>query len=83
MSSRYSWEAHYGGRWAALVCAGIPFGIGAFSVFVILPFAQTSSTGVTDIFSQLSTIAYLVDVYQAEAAASGKLVSSFPLVILY
>jgi hypothetical protein len=50
---------------------------------VILPFAQTSSTGVTDIFSQLSTIAYLVDVYQAEAAASGKLVSTFPLVFFY
>ncbi|RAH47235.1 putative MFS polyamine transporter [Aspergillus brunneoviolaceus CBS 621.78] len=47
----YSWEAHAGGHWAALVCAGIPFGVGAFSLF-------------------LSTITYLVDVYQAGAAAS-------------
>lgn len=31
---RYSWEAHAGGHWAALVCAGIPFGVGAFSLFV-------------------------------------------------
>ncbi|KAL6232817.1 hypothetical protein BDW75DRAFT_232463 [Aspergillus navahoensis] len=30
----YSWEAHAGGRWAALVCAGIPLGLGAFSVFL-------------------------------------------------
>jgi hypothetical protein len=66
-----------------LVCAGIPFGIGAFSVFVILPFAQTSNTGVTDTSSQLSTIAYRVDVYQAEAAASGKRVSSFSLALSY
>ncbi|CAO2647265.1 Nn.00g081870.m01.CDS01 [Neocucurbitaria sp. VM-36] len=47
----YAWEAHRGGSWAALVASGIPFGLGAFSLF-------------------LSTITYLVDVYQAEAAAS-------------
>ncbi|PYH46961.1 putative MFS polyamine transporter [Aspergillus saccharolyticus JOP 1030-1] len=47
----YAWEAHAGGHWAALVCAGIPFGVGAFSLF-------------------LSAITYLVDVYQAGAAAS-------------
>lgn len=47
----YAWEAHNGGRWAPLVASGIPFGFGAFSLFV-------------------STIAYLVDVYKAGAAAS-------------
>ncbi|KAF7116143.1 hypothetical protein CNMCM5793_004163 [Aspergillus hiratsukae] len=30
----YSWEAHEGGRWAALVCSGVPFGLGAFSLFL-------------------------------------------------
>ncbi|GIJ84888.1 hypothetical protein Asppvi_003739 [Aspergillus pseudoviridinutans] len=30
----YSWEAHDGGHWAALVCSGIPVGIGAFSLFL-------------------------------------------------
>ncbi|CAG9982950.1 unnamed protein product, partial [Clonostachys byssicola] len=30
----YAWEAHDGGRWAALVAAGIPFGMGSFSLFV-------------------------------------------------
>lgn len=70
-SCRYSWEAHYGGRWAALVCAGIPFGIGAFSLFVSFPCSE-SQYGIINSPSQLSTIAYLVDVYQARAAASGK-----------
>lgn len=32
--NRYAWEAHAGGRWAALVASGIPFGFGAFSLFV-------------------------------------------------
>ncbi|KAJ0371578.1 hypothetical protein COL26b_009563 [Colletotrichum chrysophilum] len=30
----YAWEAHAGGNWAALVAAGIPFGMGAFSLFL-------------------------------------------------
>ncbi|KAF6808386.1 MFS polyamine transporter [Colletotrichum plurivorum] len=30
----YAWEAHEGGNWAALVAAGIPFGFGAFSLFL-------------------------------------------------
>ncbi|TEA19009.1 Polyamine transporter 4 [Colletotrichum sidae] len=30
----YAWEAHEGGNWAAFVAAGIPFGIGAFSLFL-------------------------------------------------
>ncbi|KZL64292.1 mfs polyamine [Colletotrichum incanum] len=30
----YAWEAHEGGNWAALVAAGIPFGLGAFSLFL-------------------------------------------------
>ncbi|KAB2572670.1 putative mfs polyamine protein [Lasiodiplodia theobromae] len=30
----YAWEAHAGGHWAALVASGIPFGFGAFSLFV-------------------------------------------------
>jgi len=50
---RYAWEPHRGGNWAALVAAGIPFGLGAFTLF-------------------LSTITYLVDMYQSGAAASGK-----------
>ncbi|KAF3391545.1 Polyamine transporter 4 [Penicillium rolfsii] len=29
-----AWEAHQGGHWAALVAAGIPFGWGAFSLFL-------------------------------------------------
>ncbi|GFF49191.1 polyamine transporter 4 [Aspergillus udagawae] len=29
-----AWEAHRGGHWAALVAAGIPFGWGAFSLFL-------------------------------------------------
>lgn len=32
--NRYAWEAHAGGHWAALVASGIPFGLGAFSLFV-------------------------------------------------
>ncbi|KAL4892960.1 putative MFS polyamine transporter [Aspergillus ambiguus] len=31
-----AWEAHRGGHWAALVAAGVPFGWGAFSLFVTL-----------------------------------------------
>jgi hypothetical protein len=31
---RYAWEPHQGGNWAALVASGIPFGFGAFSIFV-------------------------------------------------
>ena len=50
---RYAWEPHRGGNWAALVAAGLPFGLGAFTLF-------------------LSTITYLVDMYQSGAAASGK-----------
>ncbi|KAK6209802.1 MFS polyamine transporter [Colletotrichum tabaci] len=30
----YAWEAREGGNWAALVAAGIPFGLGAFSLFL-------------------------------------------------
>ncbi|OHE94197.1 major facilitator superfamily transporter [Colletotrichum orchidophilum] len=30
----YAWEAHRGGHWAALVAAGIPFGLGAFCLFL-------------------------------------------------
>ena len=30
----YAWEAHRGGHWAALVASGIPFGFGAFSLFL-------------------------------------------------
>ncbi|CAI0654071.1 unnamed protein product [Colletotrichum noveboracense] len=30
----YAWEAHAGGNWAAFVAAGIPFGMGAFSLFL-------------------------------------------------
>ncbi|KAF2971794.1 hypothetical protein GQX73_g1780 [Xylaria multiplex] len=30
----YAWEAHDGGYWPSLVAAGIPFGIGAFSLFL-------------------------------------------------
>ncbi|KAB8239234.1 major facilitator superfamily domain-containing protein [Aspergillus alliaceus] len=30
----YAWEAHPGGHWAALIAAGIPFGRGAFSLFL-------------------------------------------------
>ncbi|KAK1585459.1 major facilitator superfamily transporter [Colletotrichum navitas] len=30
----YAWEAREGGNWAALVAAGIPFGLGAFCLFV-------------------------------------------------
>ncbi|KAL5355405.1 major facilitator superfamily domain-containing protein [Aspergillus floccosus] len=29
-----AWEAHHGGHWATLVAAGIPFGWGAFSLFL-------------------------------------------------
>jgi len=47
----YAWEPHRGGHWAALVAAGIPFGLGAFTLF-------------------LSTITFLVDMYQSGAAAS-------------
>ena len=30
----YAWEAHRGGHWAALIASGIPFGFGAFSLFL-------------------------------------------------
>jgi len=30
----YAWEAHRGGHWAVLVASGIPFGFGAFSLFL-------------------------------------------------
>ncbi|KDN69300.1 putative major facilitator superfamily transporter [Colletotrichum sublineola] len=30
----YAWAAREGGNWAALVAAGIPFGLGAFSLFL-------------------------------------------------
>lgn len=33
-NSRYAWEAHRGGHWAALVASGIPFGFGSFVLFV-------------------------------------------------
>ncbi|TQN66848.1 Polyamine transporter 4 [Colletotrichum shisoi] len=32
----YAWEAREGGNWAALVAFGIPFGLGAFSLFLKL-----------------------------------------------
>ncbi|KPI39049.1 Polyamine transporter 4 [Cyphellophora attinorum] len=47
----YAWGGREGGHWATLAASGIPFGLGAFSLF-------------------LSTINYLVDVYQSAAAAS-------------
>ncbi|KAF4554577.1 Polyamine transporter-like protein 3 [Elsinoe fawcettii] len=30
----YAWEARRGGNWSALVAAGIPFGLGSFSLFL-------------------------------------------------
>ncbi|KAH8692076.1 putative MFS polyamine transporter [Talaromyces proteolyticus] len=30
----YAWEAHKGGDWAALMASGIPFGLGAFVLFL-------------------------------------------------
>ncbi|KIW12850.1 hypothetical protein PV08_08037 [Exophiala spinifera] len=30
----YSWEAHRGGHWAAVVASGIPFGFGTFVIFL-------------------------------------------------
>jgi hypothetical protein len=75
-----------GSLWRSMGCPGMCrdslWNRGIFC-FRDSPFRSTSNTGVTDISSQLSTIAYLVDVYQAEAAASGKRVSSFPLVLFY
>lgn len=34
---RYAWAAHPGGHWAAAVASGIPFGLGAFVLFVGFP----------------------------------------------
>ncbi|OQU97895.1 hypothetical protein CLAIMM_03763 isoform 2 [Cladophialophora immunda] len=34
----YAWEAHRGGQWAAVMASGIPFGLGAFIVFVSIPY---------------------------------------------
>ena len=40
---RYAWEAHRGGKWAAVVAAGIPFGLGAFVLFVGVPFSSVKT----------------------------------------
>ncbi|KAF3395222.1 Polyamine transporter 4 [Talaromyces pinophilus] len=54
----YAWAAHPGGHWAAAVASGIPFGLGAFVLFVgLFPL-------------KLSSIIYLVEAYGAAAAAS-------------
>lgn len=36
--SRYAWEAHQGGHWAAVMASAIPFGLGAFVLFVGIAF---------------------------------------------
>ncbi|KAL5594040.1 hypothetical protein BROUX41_001092 [Berkeleyomyces rouxiae] len=41
----YAWEAHAGGRWAALVAAGIVFGCGAFSIFLSIIIYQVEFFG--------------------------------------
>ncbi|GAM91579.1 hypothetical protein ANO11243_096310 [Dothideomycetidae sp. 11243] len=74
----YAWEAHAGGHWARLVAAGIPLGLGAFSIFVRTRLPTASCWPYADL-SQLSTITYLVDIYKARAAASGT--SLFTLLI--
>jgi hypothetical protein len=78
---RYAWAAHPGGHWAAVVASGIPFGLGAFVLFVgVLSSGlclYDNQTFLTSSFRlKLSSIIYLVETYGAEAAASGKF-SSF------
>ena len=68
---RYAWGAREGGHWTVLAASGIPFGIGAFSLFVSSASHLSMRLSTDHNPIQLSTINYLVDVYQSGAAASG------------
>ena len=71
---RYAWGTHPGGHWATVVASGIPFGLGAFVLFVSILFslAKTSSFLLIALSPKLSSISYLIESYGAGAAASGK-----------
>jgi MFS family permease len=67
----YAWAVKLDGNWAVIVASGIPFGLGSFTIFVSQDcgnyiFVDLAHT------KQLSSITYMVDVYQARAAASGR-----------
>ena len=58
------------------MASGIPFGLGAFIVFVRLPFFLVKTRDfLLTLPSKLSSIMYLVQSYGAGAAASGKFLS--------
>jgi hypothetical protein len=62
------------------MASGIPFGLGAFVLFVSTPFSlmKTGCFLLSPLFSKLSSIVYLLESYGAGAAASGK----FPSFVL-
>ena len=62
------------------MASGIPFGLGAFVLFVSIPFplVKTGRFLLSSLSSKLSSIVYLLESYGAGAAASGK----FPSFIL-
>lgn len=69
----YAWAAHPGGHWAAVAASGIPFGIGAFVLFVSShPLSRLHKIELLLMLLslQLSSIMYLVESYGASASAS-------------